>query len=436
MTRPRHALLLLLLVGLAVQTTTCKLQPGFPTPLLELECQEAYSTGSVAAIRFRFVAEEDTHPCRFVFSKIDSDPVELQAGSLADVPSGVWNEYRLDLSGYDQGKYSFRLVVQADHNGELADLSFLDRAVVFYMDWTPPASPDYSKTDIRLDGFHVYVNQAEWITPGGSPVSVRYEVGGQDGQDPGTRSPLYNMSTGIVVPLSEYDETVRARAFDLAGNASATFVHEPVFVDDSPPAEPTFAPVGGLYVGDQHVTLGHSEWTAPVGSPVDVYYTLDGVDPTATSYRYSGVPVIVSSSATPVTLKARGIDMAGNLGPVASSSYSFMAITSVENLLAPPDALNSGRLGTLAGIEIHGYGFNESAIPHTFLRDADGTTAVIQSGPTFRSSTWISMAVYLTEGSGTGGSDPGMDVGMGRVEVCLESPPTAVASFPFEILPH
>jgi hypothetical protein len=159
---------------------------------------------------------------------------------------------------------------------------------------------------------------------------------------------------------------------------------------------------------------------------VDVYYTLDGVDPTATSYRYSGVPVIVSSSATPVTLKARGIDMAGNLGPVASSSYSFMAITSVRNLNpVPPDPPNAGRQGTYPVIRIEGYGFDPSDA--VIFLDSHGVQVPLAPGfvPSVEPAR-IGLVLDLTLGAATG---------WGHVEIALAAPDVGTATFPFEILP-
>ncbi|MGF7119214.1 chitobiase/beta-hexosaminidase C-terminal domain-containing protein [Methanobacterium oryzae] len=70
---------------------------------------------------------------------------------------------------------------------------------------------------------------------------------------------------------------------------------------------------GGLYSYDKNVRLYMSE-------PGTIYYTLNGITPTTSSFKYTGGPILISSTTT---LKFIAVDLAGNLSPVYTEKYTI-----------------------------------------------------------------------------------------------------------------
>lgn len=85
-------------------------------------------------------------------------------------------------------------------------------------------------------------------------------------------------------------------------------------VDPNAVVEPVFTPVAGEYYGTQSVTIS----CATAGA--EVYYTLNGTDPTSTSTKYTGA---ISITAT-TTVKAVAIK-GENSSAVVSATYTILA---------------------------------------------------------------------------------------------------------------
>ena len=85
-------------------------------------------------------------------------------------------------------------------------------------------------------------------------------------------------------------------------------------VDPNAVVEPVFTPAAGEYYGTQSVTIS----CATAGA--EVYYTLDGTDPTSTSTKYTGA---ISITAT-TTVKAIAVKGA-NSSEVVSATYTILA---------------------------------------------------------------------------------------------------------------
>ena len=80
-------------------------------------------------------------------------------------------------------------------------------------------------------------------------------------------------------------------------------------------ATPTFSPVGGVYTSTQNVTLGCETTGA------DIYYTLDGSTPTASSTPYTGA-ISVSETKTIKAIAIKGSDASN----VASATYTIYPV--------------------------------------------------------------------------------------------------------------
>lgn len=85
-------------------------------------------------------------------------------------------------------------------------------------------------------------------------------------------------------------------------------------VDPNAVVEPVFTPAAGEYYGTQSVTLS----CATAGA--EVYYTLDGIDPTSASTKYTGAISIASTT----TIKAVAIK-GENSSAVVSATYTILA---------------------------------------------------------------------------------------------------------------
>ncbi len=87
-------------------------------------------------------------------------------------------------------------------------------------------------------------------------------------------------------------------------------------------ATPTFNPEGGIYNAAQTVTIT----TATEGA--DIYYTLDGTDPTLNSTLYEN-PIVVS---TTTTIKAIAVDGDDNMSAVSSATYTIISVDNISSI--------------------------------------------------------------------------------------------------------
>jgi hypothetical protein len=199
------------------------------------------------------------------------------------------------------------------------------------------------------------------------------------------------------------------------------------YLDSNAPDAPVITLASDTYVGDQVTLFDHSEWISPAGSPVEVFYTLDGNDPADPYHRqkFSGGAIPVPSSDTPVIIRAVAIDMADHYD---SFSYSQQTISFMDAESVNPSSSADRFGGSPVGYhlrEISGYGFNSSTTVELF--DFDGTKVISSIIPDILFNQ-IVVGINLT--SGTGGSHPGVDPGMGTLVIRNEDTP----SFPTDYL--
>lgn len=138
-------------------------------------------------------------------------------------------------------------------------------------------------------------NGAQAVTLGAEEgAEIRYTT---DGQDP-TAATGQIFGDQIQVPSSR---TIRARAFDEAGNPSAvaTFDYE---IDTAAPTV-SASPPGGLFKEARSVSLGSDDAGARI------FYTTDNSFPTRSSVEFTGEAITVDRSKTIRTL---AVDRAGN----------------------------------------------------------------------------------------------------------------------------
>ncbi len=101
-------------------------------------------------------------------------------------------------------------------------------------------------------------------------------------------------------------------------------------------AAPTFDPEGGEYTEAQSVTISCAT------EDVDIFYTLDGTEPTDESDLYSGA-ITISETAT---LKAIAYNTDGESSEVTSATYTITAPATAANI-AEFKALDDGTVATL-----------------------------------------------------------------------------------------
>jgi hypothetical protein len=87
---------------------------------------------------------------------------------------------------------------------------------------------------------------------------------------------------------------------------------------DTQPPTVTVTPMGGVYNSAQTVTLSMNE-------PGDIYYTLDGTDPTPGSTLYEA-PIQITET---LTLKALAVDTAGNPSAIIEETYTIQLAINV-----------------------------------------------------------------------------------------------------------
>jgi len=200
---------------------------------------------------------------------------------------------------------------------------------------------------------------------------IRFETGGRE---PGPSSPVY---TGPVEIIG--NNTLKYYAIDEAGNRSAITVSE--FIIDSTPPATIARPPGGNYSGRIRVKLETSE-------PAEVFYTIDGTQPTVDSSRYKG-PISVSKN---LVLSFLAVDKVGNRSEVVDQRYVLDKTAPVTEA-DPPGGIFAGPINVTLKTE-------GGAVIHYTL---DGSTPV-EASPVYKNSLAISrdtvLKFYATDESG------------------------------------
>ena len=139
-------------------------------------------------------------------------------------------------------------------------------------------------------------------------------------------------------------------------NSATVYGSVPVTIDRTSP-EITLFPPGGRYPTARSVTLSTDE-------AADIYYTLDGSEPTTAATLYGAAIEIAVST----TLKCIAVDSAGNLGTVLSETYAIE-----PDRLAVNVGTDKGRV--LSGLKVYVFTAAGSYTGKSGTTDATGTTA-------------------------------------------------------------
>ena len=188
--------------------------------------------------------------------------------------------------------------------------------------------------------------------------------------------------------------TFSVRGVDTAGNASQP-ASRPLTIDTVPPVI-SATPPGGTYASAQTVTLSASE-------PATIHYTLDGSTPIVNSPTFSA-PVTIAGN---VTLAYIGVDLAGNVSPVASAQY---VIGSVSITSAPASPTNNNRPA---------FSFSSPVVGATYQ------CSLASGAPAFSSCT--SPLVYAAQPDGTytftvqGNDSSGASLGSASARVVIDT---------------
>ncbi|KAA9007397.1 hypothetical protein F4V43_02610 [Paenibacillus spiritus] len=124
--------------------------------------------------------------------------------------------------------------------------------------------------------------------------------------------------------------TFNVKAKDSSGNissGSSISVTTSVQVVDSTPPTLTFNPPPGLYNASKTVSISPNESSK-------IYYTTDGSTPTVSSTLYSSP--INTGTVGPFSIKAIGVDDAGNVSTVYTATYTFDMVVPSVTLNASP----------------------------------------------------------------------------------------------------
>jgi len=197
-----------------------------------------------------------------------------------------------------------------------------------------------------------------------------------DGTTPTTSSPV------CAEPTTVY-KTEFLQAIAVAPGKSASAVASAAYtIDLSAAATPTFSPAGGSYTGSQQVTI------ADATTGANIYYTVDGSVPSASSALYTG-PVTVSSSET---LSAIAVASGYSNSGIASATYTIN-----QAIAAPVFSVASGNYTSAQTVTI------TDATPGATIYYAINATASASStpyaGPITVSQTEVVSAIAVLAGN-------------------------------------
>lgn len=141
------------------------------------------------------------------------------------------------------------------------------------------------------------------------------------------------------------DVTIKAKGVDssskLSGLASASYTVKP--------ADPVILPAERTYATTTNVSFTQAD-------DIDVYYTIDGTDPTSASTKYDGTPFAITEN---ITVKAIAIDEYDNASDIVEAKFKNSDIQATEIVI---DNWN-----TLFGTSFNG------SVPAGDKKDYDGT---------------------------------------------------------------
>ena len=359
------------LVALFILLSTCNLNLKVNEPSLEVEVEAAYASADNLLVRYKFTVEEPVLRCRYIVNKGGE---EIFGGVTGILTAGEWHEQLLVLPDpVENGRYELRIVIQAERSGGFVDLAFLDETREFYFDDKPPVGPPTpgGATTFMAGYMHVYLTHPELTAPQASPVNIHYTL---DNTNPTISSTEYNISTGIVRPVSNFDLPLQAAAFDLAGNSGPVFTQSQICPDSEAPATP-IVDLSDLqrFTESQVVTLWNSELTNPMGSPVTLFYTLDGSDPITEGSPNNGTPIPLPFNKEIIQFRCVAKDAAGHQSAEIQKFYRFFQMNE------PTEPALAGRVLTI--IRVKGFGLQMITKSDIAMWDSDGTLVNIPFQP-------------------------------------------------------
>ena len=354
------ALLQAPLVILVALLATCNLNLRLNEPSLEIVAEAAYASAGNILVLYKVTTDEAVLRCRYLVTK---DGEEIFNGVTGSLTSGEWHDLLLLLPDpIENGRYELRIVIQAERGGGFVDLAFLDETKSFYIDDQAPVEPPTpAGTPTFSAGYiHVYLSHPELTAPQASPVNIHYTL---NNMIPAISSTTYNPATGIVRPVSDFNLPLKAAAFDLAGHSGPVYEQIPLFEDTVPPVLPSVDLDDALrFKYSKSVTVTHPEVSNPSGSPVSIYYSVDG-----TTWHLFEDTCQLPFNVGSVTLQCFAQDGAGNQSGILTKNYKFTAITHTD-----PTPLVSGR--GFVPIKVFGFGFVGVLNSNISMEDSLGNT--------------------------------------------------------------
>jgi len=286
--------------------TFCDLSFDLSAPdfSLDVSAQTVYNSPNNVLIQFSFTGEEDTHLCHYTIAKNGGTTFSVIEEGEEVLLSGQIYDRTYDISTYGDGHYRFSFAVLLARNGDYESPSFLQESLDF---WVDPSGPSGLVTISPDGGSYNSVQQVVLDHPeidaiDGSPARIFYTT---DGSEPTTSSEQYEPGNPVVVSTNT---TLRAIAIDMADRSSG-ISSETYEIDIQAPIQPGASLASGTY-GANTVDLSHPEYPDPDGTPVSLYYTLNGPTPDASSNEYTGTAITLPEGS--VQLRAVAIDAVGN----------------------------------------------------------------------------------------------------------------------------
>ena len=226
---------------------------------------------------------------------------------------------------------------------DLADRPSGISSETYTIDSVPPIAPNIPTT---TEG--PYINEYEQLA--GFDVNVELGTSGAGAEDElelllggySFPSPLIHVLTAEDIAVgsctftvdpnqlgSDGTKQIKARVTDLAGNVGADSGALILTLDTMDPILPTTDKSSGIFNYEFDVTIDHPEWpTSASGSPVKLFYTLDGTNPDSSSIEYNGSPISLSDGTTQIRVIAT--DDAGNVSGELTENYVIDTIAPVD----------------------------------------------------------------------------------------------------------
>jgi len=254
--------------------TSCDLGIEIPDYFIDVRTKDlelAYDDWSNVEIEFKFTAENQQHRCRYTLTNGNAVEFESELTDLLD--AGIWHTLPFfNVTSPEEGKYNVRVIVQSETpDGQLIDLSFLNKAVVFYFDHTGPGVADISPTPaISSQPIDVELNHPDHLDPNASPVTLYYTI---DGSDPTTASTVY--TDKFQIGVSDIPIEVRVLAVDSVDQPGpvVSFTYNFMDIQSANPSIISISPsIQGIYI------YGFGLGNAKYGGGFDDVTIPDGVE--------------------------------------------------------------------------------------------------------------------------------------------------------------